>query len=263
MKKYAILLLSLMGVIFSSCNDGDLDMWETIELEATCPIHNQSISYKDTTTNIDIKTNGKWYVMLPDWMHTNQAAGKGNANIVINIDTNEKNNKSRSGQITVVADNSIPEDNIVGSTKTVFNIQQESGFGQVTINFSYNCVGRRTWKNSDKYHDYYKCSGEYSYSIISDLNDDELKDFLSNLNISLKATYDNTRYWDLTDLPTTKGQHKGVFPEKEFYASAIISGPDEIGTYSRKFITYNISYELKGLGEQNIKKDRSSYWNLQ
>ncbi len=258
MKHYAFLIMPLLCAALFSCNDGDLDMWEVTKLEATCPIQDQSISHEATTTNVDIKTNAMWYVTLPDWMHAEQTTGKGNANIVVRIDGNEENFNPRSGKIAIVADNSASEDNIVGSASAEITIQQEAGF-YVDIVFTSSCTATRTWTNSNKYRDYYKCNGEYSYEITSNLSDEELAEILSDLNVVVKR-FDNITYWELTNLPTTKGQHKGTYPETVMSSSSIFSYADfgENSFYYTKDICSDISYELKGIGKKEARS--TTYW---
>ena len=101
-RKWLLLLFVVTGVFgLTACSD-DYEPWEllTAEMTSTLPEQPNLVPWDGGTFTINVKTNGAWDMVVPDWMTVDQNKGFGDAVVNASITQNESSTR-RTGDISI------------------------------------------------------------------------------------------------------------------------------------------------------------------
>lgn len=194
LKEKWLLLLSLVMVAFgvTACSD-DYEPWELLETEVTSTLPEQPnlVPGDGGTFTINVKTNGAWNMVVPDWMSVDQNEGFGDAIVNASITRNESSTR-RTGEIVT---------HFIGDTKS-----SVAGRNDETISFlqeaavKINISKAELYKKKSNYNNYYKewyydYGYRIEYEIESSLSEDETKSMIQGLTLKIDYLLRNGA-WD-------------------------------------------------------------------
>ncbi len=257
MKHYTLLFLSILGLLFSSCDDGELDLWEVVELEATCPLLTNSsnviVSCGTTNTKIDIKSNAEWQLSIPEWMEADQIQGTGNAVVNLTINPNNDLENQRAGSISIGVDGPTVSTNIIGARiLSLGEVVQKSKREGVTFTFD----AETQVSPIDNYN--YKCWGTYSYTITTDMTETEYAEYISDVKIVIESK--DKVFWEMESLPTAPGTYDGILPEQTLPRNDVLVYVSQYGFYAHRDFKRAIYYKVEGCDEYFTGYSFSTYW---
>lgn len=191
--KWLLLLPLAMGAFgVTACSD-DYDPWELLKTEVTSTLPEQPnlVPGDGGTFTINVKTNGAWNMVVPDWMSVDQNEGFGDAIVNASITQNESSTR-RTGKIVThfIGDTKA---SVAGRNDEIISFLQEAA---VKINISKAELYRKK-SNYDNYYKewYYDYGYRIEYEIESSLSEDETKSMIQGLTLKIDYLLQNGA-WD-------------------------------------------------------------------
>ena len=233
LKSKWLLLLSLaMGAFGVTACSGDYDPWELLETEMTSTLLEQPnlVPGDGGTFTINVKTNGAWNMVVPDWMSVDQNEGFGDAIVNASITQNESLTR-RTGDIVThfIGDTKA---SVAGRNDETISFLQEAA---VKINISkaelYRKNSHYSYNNERWYGDY---GYRIEYEIESSLSEDETKSMIQGLTLKIDYLWQNGA-WD----GITYGYTSNTYTYK-LEAADITKGKHVIENLNWKTDTYSV-----------------------
>ena len=157
-------------------------MWELAEGEIDCQLETSKdiIPYSGDTFTMNVKSNTSWKVSTPVWMTANPSEGTGSGVVTIDVASSTES-QQRNGKISVMF-SSDPDNNIAGELSKEMYVKQEAYWESVRVTISEACIRTHKYPNVSKYDAGYSVT----YTVESDLPDDEFKKLVSGTHLQLR-----------------------------------------------------------------------------
>ena len=211
-RKWLLLLFVVTGVFgLTACSD-DYEPWEllTAEMTSTLPEQPNLVPWDGGTFTINVKTNGAWDMVVPDWMTVDQNKGFGDAVVNASITQNESSTR-RTGDISIkfIGDTKA---SVAGSYAKGISFLQEALYEAVKINISKAELYEKQ-SHYDNYYRrwYYDYGYRIEYEIESTLSEDEINSIIEGLTLKIYYVISHgssdTYSYKLEAADITKGKH--------------------------------------------------------
>ena len=211
-RKWLLLLFVVTGVFgLTACSD-DYEPWEllTAEMTSTLPEQPNLVPWDGGTFTINVKTNGAWDMVVPDWMTVDQNKGFGDAVVNASITQNESSTR-RTGDISIkfIGDTKA---SVAGSYAKGISFLQEALYEAVKINISKAELYEKQ-SHYDNYYRrwYYDYGYRIEYEIESTLSEDEINSIIEGLTLKIYYVIphgsSDTYSYKLEAADITKGKH--------------------------------------------------------
>ena len=215
-RKWLLLLFVVTGVFgLTACSD-DYEPWEllTAELTSTLPEQPNLVPWDGGTFTINVKTNGAWDMVVPDWMSVDQKEGHGDAVVNATIMRNQIAKEIFNSEV-IVNFIGVEQNNVVGKTTKTIPFGQEGvekAFKITDCNAKLTKEYKRREETDGSSYNYYQCGYKITYNIENPLTDKELDDIITGVYLYLyidtpgyPSNFHDTYYLSKTDL--AKGKH--------------------------------------------------------
>lgn len=164
------LLVKLFAVAIAmgmfSCEE-ELEPWVGVTLQADCSL-DSDVTYEGTSFTVQVESNTDWVAVASEWLTLDKTQGTGPGTVQVFVPENETN-EVRSGFVRIEAGSEEPIGNIVGQLSQSFTVRQSARFEAIEITNVKVALQRRRLSN-----DYYDYFGTVTYTVSSDLPDEEL-----------------------------------------------------------------------------------------
>lgn len=214
-RKWLLLLFVVTGVFgLTACSD-DYEPWEllTAELTSTLPEQPNLVPWDGGTFTINVKTNGAWDMVVPDWMSVDQKEGHGDAVVNATIMRNQIAKEIFNSEV-IVNFIGVEQNNVVGKTTKTIPFGQEGvekAFKITDCNAKLTKEYKRREETDGSSYNYYQCGYKITYNIENPLTDKELDDIITGVYLYLyidtpgyPSNFHDTYYLSKTDLANGK-----------------------------------------------------------
>ena len=223
-----LLLLVCMALMLSgsSCSE-DLDRWEPLNVDVSSNLpESKEVSYEASSFTLEVKTNGKWTLICPDWMTASKTEGFGDETLTVEISANPYLN-TRSGNVEINFGSEDVSSNVIGTLVKRFSVKQTSKTEAVSIEivsaelnkqqtYNYEVVYYNN-KNYVRYH--HNWIYTVTYKVTSSLSDKELAEMVQSPLLKMEMTshkfYSQTtmayEYSHGESIDVTRGEHTVTF----------------------------------------------------